>query len=85
MVFLPITLRGGARSTLGNRAPRSESASSEISMPVMSDPPTYSPSRETTSKVVAVPKSTHTTGPPKRSRIATALTSLSAPISRGLS
>ena len=45
---------------MGSRAPRSESASSEISMPVISAPPTYSPSRETTSKVVAVPKSTHT-------------------------
>ena len=32
-------------------------------MPVISAPPTYSPSRETTSKVVAVPKSTHTAEP----------------------
>ena len=30
---------------MGSRAPRSESASSEISMPVISEPPRYSPSR----------------------------------------
>ena len=85
IVFLPITLLGGARSTFGSRAPRSERASSEISIPVISAPPTYSPSRESTSKVVAVPKSTQTAGPPKRARMATALTRRSAPISRGLS
>ena len=54
-------------------------------MPVIIEPPTYSPSLERTSNVVAVPKSTHTAGPPKRARMATALTSRSAPISRGLS
>ena len=45
----------------------------------------YSPLLETTSNVVAVPKSTDTAAPSKRSRIATAFTNLSAPISRGLS
>ncbi len=32
-------------------------------MPVISEPPMYSPAAERTSKVVAVPKSTHTAGP----------------------
>jgi hypothetical protein len=39
----------------------------------------------TTSNVVAVPKSTTTTGEPYRSRAATALTMRSAPTSAGLS
>ena len=48
-------------------------------------PPRYSPSFETQSKVVAVPKSTAITGPPSSSNAATELTILSAPTSCGLS
>ena len=51
----------------------------------MITPPSYSPAALTTSKVVAVPKSTAMLGPPSCSNAATALTILSAPSSRGLS
>ena len=44
--------------TLTSRAARANSASIEISIPGASTPPTYSPSGETTSKFVDVPKST---------------------------
>ena len=54
-------------------------------MPGAMTPPRYSPSPETTSKVIAVPKSTTMHGPPKRSNAATALTRRSAPSSCGLS
>ena len=47
--------------------------------------PSSSPRAEMASTVVAVPKSTTTVGPPKRSYAATALTTRSAPTSRGLS
>ena len=84
-VLLPITARGGPRSIFGSFAPRSVSASSEISTPGSRTPPRKSPSGPTMSKFTEVPKSTHTAGPPKRSRMATAFTSRSAPISCGLS
>ena len=45
----------------------------------------YSPSPETASKTVAVPKSTTITGPPYNLNAATASTTLSAPTSLGLS
>ena len=48
--------RRSRRST--RRAARAKSASIEISIPGASTPPTYSPSGETTSKFVEVPKST---------------------------
>ena len=67
MVDLPISERGSSRSTLGRRAARSVSASSEISIPSAMMPPRYSPAPETTSKVLAVPKSTTMHGPWKRS------------------
>ena len=69
----------------GSFAPRAVSAASEISTPGTSTPPRKSPSGPTMSKFTDVPKSTQIAGPPKRSRIATALASRSAPISRGLS
>ena len=48
-------------------------------------PPRYSPRSETASKVMAVPKSRMMHGPPYLSNAATALTTRSAPTSRGLS
>ena len=48
-------------------------------------PPAYSPLAVTTSKVVAVPKSTTTAPSGQRAWAATALTMRSAPTSRGLS
>jgi hypothetical protein len=51
-------------STRGSRAARWNSASALMPAPVQMTPPTYSPFRLTTSKVVAVPKSTTITGPP---------------------
>ena len=46
------------------RAARAKSASIETSTPGASTPPTYSPSAETTSKFVDVPKSTEMHGEP---------------------
>ena len=48
-------------------------------------PPRNSPSAETTSKFVPVPKSTTIAGPPNRVKAARAFTTRSAPTSRGLS
>ena len=53
---------GRSSSTLRSCAPRRPSASSEMSMPGAIAPPTYSPRALTTSKVVAVPKSTTIAG-----------------------
>ena len=87
-VFRPMTWRGRANSTRGNRAACRKSASLEMPMPGQIAPPRYSPFGVTTSKVVAVPKST-TTRPwrpsPNSSKPATALTMRSAPTSRGFS
>ena len=52
------------KSTLTSRAARAKSASIEISIPGASTPPTYSPSGETMSKFVEVPKSTTMHGAP---------------------
>ena len=52
------------RSAKANVAARANNASIEISIPGAMTPPTYSPSGETTSKFVDVPKSTTTTGAP---------------------
>ena len=65
-VFLAITVRGRSSSTLRSWAPRRPSASSEMSMPGAMAPPMYSPRGLTTSKVVAVPKSTTIAGPSYR-------------------
>ena len=67
MVVRPMTDFGRANSTRCSIEARSKSASIEIPMPGKIAPPRYSPSRETQSKVVAVPKSTAITGPPSRS------------------
>jgi hypothetical protein len=63
-VFLPITRGGLVSSTLSNCAARLDSASTEISMPGASAPPTNSPRGLTASKFVDVPKSTTMAGPP---------------------
>ena len=60
MVDLPIADAGSARSIRGIRAPRSVSAVSETSTPGAIAPPRYSPSSETQSKLMPVPKSTTT-------------------------
>ena len=52
------------KSTLTSRAARAKSASIETSIPGASTPPTYSPSGETMSKLVEVPKSTTMHGAP---------------------
>jgi hypothetical protein len=54
-------------------------------MPGASTPPTYSPSEETTSKFVDVPKSTTMHGEPYRSRAPTAFAIRSGPTSLGSS
>ena len=63
-MVLPITVGGAAKSTLTRRAARAKSASIETSIPGASTPPTYSPSGETMSKFVEVPKSTTMHGAP---------------------
>jgi hypothetical protein len=63
-VFLPTTRSGRRTSTRGSRAARWKRASALIPIPGQMTPPTYSPRRDTTSNVVAVPKSTTITGPP---------------------
>src|SRR5271165_6482749 len=57
-VFLPITRGGLVSSTLSSCAARLDSASTEISIPGASAPPTNSPRALTASKFVEVPKST---------------------------
>ena len=52
------------KSTFTSRAARAKSASIETSIPGASTPPTYSPSAETMSKFVEVPKSTTMHGAP---------------------
>ena len=59
-----MTLPGLRTSTRGRRAARWKSASALMPTPGQITPPTYSPFFVTTSKVVAVPKSTTMTGPP---------------------
>ena len=63
-MFFAITVSGSTKSTLNSRAAREKSASIETSIPGASTPPTYSPSGETTSKFVEVPKSTTIAGAP---------------------
>ena len=58
-----MTRPGSRTSTRGRRAARWKSASALIPIPGQITPPAYSPLRVTTSKVVAVPKSTTITGP----------------------
>ena len=84
-MVLPITTGGSTKSTFVRRAARAKSASMEISIPGASTPPTYSPSAETTSKFVDVPKSTTMHGDPYRSLAATELAIRSGPTSRGSS
>ena len=84
-MFFAITVSGSTKSTLNSRAAREKSASIETSIPGASTPPTYSPSGETTSKFVEVPKSTTIAGAPYRSTAATAFAIRSGPTSRGSS
>ena len=62
-VDLPIAVSGSPSSIRAIRAPRSVSAVSEISTPGAIAPPRYSPSAETASKLIPVPKSTTTQVP----------------------
>ncbi len=84
-VLLPITRLGLASSTFSSCAARRDSASTEISMPGASAPPTNSPRSLTASKFVDVPKSTTIAGPPYRCTAATAFMIRSLPTSLGLS
>ena len=84
-VFVPTTVGGRRISTRGSRDARANNASAEMLMPGAITPPTYFASAVTTSNVVAVPKSTMTTGPPCAANAATALTIRSAPPACGLS
>jgi len=84
-VVLPMTCAGLTSSTLSSWAARLDSASTEISMPGASAPPTYSPCALTASKLVAVPKSTTTAGPPYKWTAASEFMIRSLPASLGLS
>src|SRR5215475_8322493 len=84
-VVVPMTFPGSLISTLGSLAARANSASEAIPRPGAMTPPRYSPLAEMASKVIAVPKSTTTQGPPYLWKAATPLTMRSAPTSRGLS
>src|SRR5438067_4894670 len=64
VVFFAITVGGSVKSIEKSRAARADSASIETSTPGARTPPTYSPSGETTSKFVEVPKSTTMHGAP---------------------
>ena len=79
--------RGAAstNSTRVRRAVRENKLAALACMPGAITPPMNSPFALTTSKLVAVPKSTTTAGPPKREKAASAFTTRSAPTSRGLS
>ena len=67
MVLLPSTCVGRVSATWRTAAARPNSASRLISIPGAMAPPRYSPEPDTTSQVVAVPKSTMMVGPPNRS------------------
>ena len=84
-VFFPTTRGGLVSSTLSNCAARRDSASTEISMPGASAPPTNSPFALTASKFVDVPKSTTIAGPPYRCTAASEFMIRSLPTSLGLS
>jgi hypothetical protein len=84
-VFLPMTLGGLISSTLSSCAARLDRASTEISMPGASAPPTNSPRALTASKFVDVPKSTTIAGPPYRCTAASEFMIRSLPTSLGLS
>ena len=84
-VFLPTTRAGLVSSTLSNCAARRDRASTDISMPGASAPPTNSPRALTASKFVDVPKSTTTAGPPYRCTAASEFMIRSLPTSFGLS
>ena len=60
----PIADFGRASSTPCSIEARAKSASMAMPIPGKIAPPRYSPASETQSKVVAVPKSTATIGPP---------------------
>ena len=81
----PIAAPGSARSIRGSFAVRSESASIEISTPGAITPPRYSPRAGDDVEVGRRPEVDGDARAPTRSNAATALTSLSAPSSRGLS
>ena len=78
-------MRGAVSSTRVRRAVRENRLAADACMPGAITPPMNSPLSETTSKFVAVPKSTTIAGPPNRANAARAFTTRSAPTSRGLS
>ena len=84
-MLFPITDAGAVSSTRVRWAVREKRLAADACMPGAITPPMNSPLSETTSKFVAVPKSTTIAGPPKRVNAARALTTRSAPTSRGLS
>jgi hypothetical protein len=84
-VFLPMAVRGRVISTRGSLAVRLYRASADTIRPGAMMPPAYSPLGVTTSKVVAVPKSTTMAPSAQRAWAATAFTIRSAPTSRGFS
>ena len=84
-VFLPITDGGATNSTRGSRAVLDTKLAAATWIPGPITPPTNSPSVDTTSKFVLVPKSTTMAGPPKRENAASAFITRSAPTSLGLS
>ena len=84
-VLVPTTCGGAASSTRVSRAVRENRLAALACMPGAITPPTNSPLSLTTSKFVAVPKSTTIAGPPVSVNAASAFTTRSAPTSRGLS
>ncbi len=63
-VFLPMRLAGSRRSTMGSRAVLANKPVIDMPMPGQIMPPKYSALAETTSKLMVVPRSTTTDGPP---------------------
>ena len=84
-VSRPIAASGSLSSTFGSFAVRWWSASSEMSTPGAIAAPSSSPSAETASKLIVVPKSATTQAPPHFSKAATAFASRSVPSSCGRS
>ena len=84
-VFLPIAVRGAASSIPNSRAARAPRAFTATSSPGAIAPPMNSPAAETASKLMAVPKSTTTSGPGRSASAATQFATRSDPTSWGLS
>ena len=85
LVFLPITVFGASSSIIGSCAVFDTKPSSEVLIPGAIITPISSLLAPITSKVVAVPKSITTIGPPYLVKAETLFTIMSAPTSLGLS